>query len=61
MARKNLNWSQLLRRVEEHSALLDQLEGVIDTHALTFAGFGAVLLECGFTVPETQELYTLLL
>jgi hypothetical protein len=55
-----LNWSQLLRRIEENSALLHQLEDFVKNGGLKFGGFSAVLIESGFTIPETQELYGLL-
>lgn len=55
-----LNWSLLLGRLEQNAALLDQLERLVVGRGLGFGGFAAVLLESGFTIPEAQELYSLL-
>ncbi|MFH1808353.1 MAG: hypothetical protein ABIJ09_06405 [Pseudomonadota bacterium] len=60
MKTSSLNWKQLLHRITEHRAVLAQLESFVAERRLEFSGFFAVLLESGFTIPEAQELYTLL-
>ena len=55
-----LNWVELLQRVRTNALLLDQLTLIDQQYRLTFDGVCAVLLESGFTLPEAQEIYTLL-
>ncbi len=55
-----LNWTQLLQRVHDNAALLDQLTQIDARYRLAFDGVCAVLLESGFSLPEAQEIYTLL-
>ena len=60
MQSRYLNWQELLQRVGENQAVLDQLHQLDSQHDLAFAGYCTVLIESGFTIPEAQELYTLL-
>ena len=55
-----LNWVDLLGRVRDNALLLDQLTTIDQRYRLAFDGVCAVLLESGFTLPEAQEIYTLL-
>lgn len=55
-----LNWVDLLGRVRDNALVLDQLTQLDAQHRLAFDGVCAVLLESGFTLPEAQEIFTLL-
>jgi len=60
MHNQPLNWVDLLGRVHDNALLLDQLTRIDAQYRLAFEGICAVLLETGFTLPEAQEIYTLL-
>ena len=60
MINQQLNWVALLQRVRDNALLLDQLTAIDQQHRLSFDGICAVLLESGFTLPEAQEIFTLL-
>lgn len=60
MQPNNVNWIQLLRRLEDNSQQLGELEREIAVGGISFSGFFVELLARGFTIPEAQELYTLL-
>ena len=55
-----INWVQLLHRIGENAPRLEHLEGLVAMGAISFERFFAELLSDGFTIPEAQELYTLL-
>jgi hypothetical protein len=57
---KVINWVQLLDRVSENSRQLETLEQQVTTGSISFEKFFNELLSDGFTVPEAQELFTLL-
>ncbi|MBN2359777.1 MAG: hypothetical protein JXR83_10010 [Deltaproteobacteria bacterium] len=60
MQNRQLNWIDLLHRVRDNATLLEQLAQIDARYRLAFDGVCSVLLESGFTLPEAQEIYTLL-
>jgi hypothetical protein len=57
---QSIDWMELLRRMESNSHRLGELERSVATGAMLFPGFFVELLASGFTIPEAQELYSLL-
>jgi len=55
-----INWVQLLRRVGENAHQLETLAQLVGQGAISFEHCFAELLSDGFTIPEAQELYSLL-
>jgi len=57
---QSIDWMELLRRLQDNSHRLGELERRIASGVLPFPGFFVELLASGFTIPEAQELYTLM-
>lgn len=55
-----INWVQLLHRVGENAHQLENLSQLVNQGAISFERCFAELLRNGFTIPEAQELYSLL-